>query len=169
MADKSNTARLSREQEQTAFELVHEEYADAYDEDADMLSTRRLPARPGYTQRWVRTDLKGQPDQSNVYRKFNNGWRPRLASTVPEGAPILSINFQGAEVVGYHGLILMERKIESHMRQRIQNMRMTELQMEAVKNNMFKIHEPGRGLTRPVMDVSSKVSTGRGREPVIDE
>jgi hypothetical protein len=165
---KSNTARLSREQEQTAFELVHEEYEDVF-EEADLLSTKRLPSRAGYTQRWVRTDLKGQSDQANVFRKFNKGWRPRLANTVPQGAPILSINFQGADVVGYHGMVLMERKLEAQAQERIMNMRKTELQMDAVKHNMFKIHEPGRGMSRPSMDVSSKVSTGRGREPVVDD
>lgn len=168
MADTKPTTRLSREQESSAFELVHDEYDDVFEEN-DMLSTKRLPPREGYVQRWVRTDLKGQPDQSNVYRKFNKGWRPRLADTAPKGAPLLTINFQGADVIGYHGMILMERRKETNVSERIVNMRKTELQMDAVKHNMFKIHEPGNGLGRPVMDVRSQVSTGRGRNALVDD
>jgi hypothetical protein len=67
----TDDSRLPREQELRASEPIHEEYG-SWDDDS-MLSTRNIPPRDGYVQRWVRTLVKGQEDQANVFKKYNKG------------------------------------------------------------------------------------------------
>lgn len=151
--------RLSREQETRTAEPIHEEYQQ-WDQDL-LLSTDFIPARPGFVQRWVRTDIKGKEDQSNVYKKFNKGWKPRLLDTVPKGQFVMNLDFQGQQVIGIHGMILMERPRQIHDRQAQQVKESTALQMKAVENDMYKVHDPSSGFGRPEFSNTSKVSRGR--------
>lgn len=60
-------------------------------EEEEWVEGRMEPEpRPGYVQRWVRNDLRNQEDRANMLKRQREGWRPRLASTVPD-----------AELVGY--------------------------------------------------------------------
>ena len=152
--------RESREQELRSAEPVHEQYIN-WDEDG-LLSTENIPARPGYVQRWVRTSVKGTEDQSNVFKKLNKGWKPRPLTTVPKGQYVMHVDFNGTDVIGIHGMILMERPKELHDRQRRMVQEQTNLQMSAVKQNMYKIHDPASGLTRPEFtEERTKISRGR--------
>jgi len=166
MAEQKDMARLSREQELHEAEQLHEEYGDRW-EESDLLSTKNIPAREGFVQRWVRTTVKGNDDQSNVFRKLNKGWRPRMRDTIPKGQFVMSIQFQGSEVIGIHGMLLMERPVNMQVRERMANMQKTDMQLEAVKQNMFRVHEPGKGLTSPKMNIESSVS--RGRKAIVDD
>lgn len=162
----TDEARKPREQERRASEPVHEEYPEYYEDDT-LLSTDNIPAREGYVQRWVRTVLNGKEDQSNVFRKINKGWRPRLMSTVPKGQFVTKIDFNGTDVVGIHGMILMERPEALHERQQRAKQNLIDLQMRAVKENMYAVHDPSSGLTRPEMRATSTNSVGR--MPTVDD
>lgn len=151
--------RKSRTQESREAETVHEEYGDQW-ESPQMLDTRRIPARRGYAQRWVRTTLEGRDDSSNVYKKFNQGWKPRMADSVAEGEYIPNIDFNGLNVIGIHGMILMERPLNVHKKQAEHNKQTTRNQMSAVTHDVYKVHEVGSGLTRPEINVRSSVSAG---------
>lgn len=151
--------RLSREQESRESAPIHEEYQQ-WDNDL-LLNTENIPARPGFVQRWVRTDIKGKEDQSNVFKKFNKGWKPRLLDTVPKGQFVMNQDFQGQQVIGIHGMILMERPKQIHERQAKQVKELTSLQMKAVENDMYKVHDPSSGFGRPEFSNTSKVSRGR--------
>jgi len=166
MAGLTREQRASREQELRAADPVHDEYAD-WDNDS-LLDTKNIPARPGFVQRWVRTSVKGEEDQSNVFKKINKGWRPRSLDSIPKGQYVMNVDFQGVNVVGIHGMILMERPIGIHDRQRAQIEEQNRLQMTAVKQNLYKIHDPSSGLTRPEFDEQSRVSKGR-IAPIIDD
>lgn len=165
MADTTN-ARLSREQTQRVADTIHEDYDDKFQEN-DLLSTKDIPAREGYVQRWVRTSMRGHEDQSNVFKKMNKGWRPRPKSSVPKGQFVMSVGFQGEDVIGIHGMILMERPLSFALRERRSVEHATNLQIDAVQQNIFRMHEPGRGVSRPQMNIESKVS--RGRKPDFDD
>lgn len=68
------------------------------------------PPRPGFVQRWIRVTLEGDDDPTNVSRKFRDGWRPRLASTVPPGSTPPSISSgRFAGCIGVEGMLLCER------------------------------------------------------------
>lgn len=158
--------RESRSQEIRAAEPVHEAYGNW--EDDSLLSTDNIPAREGYTQRWVRTQLKGKPDHSNVFKKANKGWRPRPMSSVPKGQFVPNVDFQGVDVVGIHGMILMERPIQLHERERQEVKRDTSLQMQAVKSDMYRVHDKNSGLTRPEF-TEERTQTSRGRIAAVDD
>jgi len=153
------TSRTSRAQEVRAADPVHDEYID-WDNDS-LLDTSKIPAREGYVQRWVRTSVKGEEDQSNVFKKMNKGWRPRLLDTVPQGQFCVRIDFQGSDVVGLRGMILMERPIALHKKEKAAVEDATRLQMGSVKNNMYQVHDPASGITRPEFNERTQVSTGR--------
>ncbi|MDD5551493.1 MAG: hypothetical protein PHS34_09550, partial [Candidatus Omnitrophica bacterium] len=151
--------RVSREQTVREAEPVHEAYAEW--EDDSMLNTRNIPPRPGYVQRWVRTLVKGQEDQANVFKKYNKGWKPRPLSSVPKGQFVMHVDFNGIDVIGIHGMILMERPKALQDRQKAAIEEETRLQMSAVKQNMYREHDPRSGITRPEMTEQTNVTRGR--------
>ena len=159
-------SRQSRTQETREAEEVHESYNNNWD-NPGLLDTKNIPARDGFVQRWVRTKVKGEDDQSNVFRKINQDWKPRLKSSVPKGAFIPNIDFQGKDVIGIHGMILMERPQKQHEAQAKHIKEATNSQMSAVKKNIFNVHEAGSGMTQPAMRNNSSVS--KGREPGFDD
>lgn len=153
------TMKESRTQETREAETIHETYTDQW-ENPQILDTTHIPARPGFVQRWVRTLVRGDNDQTNVFKKINQGWNPRLASSVPKGAFIPHIDFNGTDVIGIHGMVLMERPVEKHEKHAEHNRQATQAQMNAVKYDVHKVHEIGSGLTRPEMQNKSTVSRG---------
>lgn len=162
--------RQSREQQLREANPVHDEYA-AWDNDS-LLSTDNIPAREGYVQRWVRTTIKGQDDHTNVFKKYNKGWKPRPLDSIPKGQFVPHIDFQGVNVVGIHGMILMERPEQLHERQRKQIDEQNRLQQMAVKHNLYKDYENDRSardyITAPEYEVQSRVSKGR-IAPIVDD
>ena len=159
-------AAKSRTQESREAEETHETYTDKWESPA-LLDTHSIPAKEGFVQRWVRTKVKGEDDQNNVFRKINQGWKPRLLSSVAKGNFVPNIDFQGTDVIGIHGMILMERPEKQHAAQAKHNQQATDDQMSAVKQNMFNVHEQGSGMSQPSM--KSKSSVSKGREPDFDE
>ena len=156
----TTTNRVSREQEQREAEEVHESYNDNW-ETPSMLDTTHIPARPGFVQRWVRTTIKGEDDQNNVFKKINQGWKPRALSSAPKGQMVPRVAFNGSNVIGIHGNILMERPEEQHISHAAYNKQQTQKQMSAVKQNMFNVHKEGDGMVAPSMTNKSEVRKGR--------
>jgi len=151
--------RLSREQESREADVIHDEY-DAWDSD-QLLDTKNIPPQPGYVQRWVRTSTRGEEDQSNVFKKMNKGWKPRQRSTVPKGQFVPHIDFEGLDVIGIRGMILMERPMALHERQRKQVREATELQMQAVRNELGQERDSRYKNGPRFEEETTKVSRGR--------
>lgn len=149
--------RNSRIQESRESEELHEEYSDVW-ESPSLLDTKNIPAREAMVQRWVRTKLRNEDDQNNVFRKINQGWQPRKLSSVPKGQFVPKIDFQGTDVIGIHGMILMERPIKQHEKHAAYNKKVTQDQMKSVTKDMHNVHEEGDGLTRPEMTSTSRVT-----------
>jgi len=159
-------SRESREQELRVADPVHEDYA-SWDEDS-MLNTSNIPPREGYVQRWVRTLVKGTEDQANVFKKYNKGWKARPRSSVPKGQFVMHVDFNGEDVIGIHGMILMERPKALQDRQRKAVDENTRLQMSSVKQSMYKEHDPRSGLSRPDF-IEERSNVSRGRSAAIDD
>ena len=163
------TNRKSRIQQTREAEPVHEEYE--YDfEQKGILNTDKIPAREGYSQRWVRTKIKGEDDQTNVFKRINEGWTVRPIDSVPEGLKAVAprVDLNGSQVIGIHGNVLMEmptKKLEAKKRY---VRKATENQSEAVRQNMFNVHKDGSGMSRPTMQNKSSVSKGRVPEVADD-
>jgi len=164
MTTTTRATRESRTQESHEAEVLHEPYNDSWESPA-LLNTDNIQARPGFVQRWVRTKIRGNDDQNNVYRKINQGWKPRALDSVPKGQFVPKIDFDGLNVIGIHGMILMERPEQQHKKHAAYNRELANNQLTAVKENMFNVHRAGDGLTRPQMSNKSEVSRGRLVDP----
>ncbi len=118
-------ANPSREQGQRA--------AEEMDIDFDSSYLKAPPARPGYTQRWVRVTVFGKDDPINMTRQFRKGWRPRKFETVPTdfGTPTEQHGrFAGCLVV--EGSVLCERPIEIAKKHRAHLRDKNDKQTEAI-------------------------------------
>lgn len=160
MSDQQQLERKPRAQQTRVAEESYEDYGDSW-ENPGLLDTSQIPAKPGFVQRWVRTSINGQDDQTNVYKKINNGWRVRTADSVEKGQFVPTVGFNNQNVIGIHGMILMERPKAINDRQAAYNRHQADAQMTAVRNNMFNVHQSGSGLTKPSMKHSTDVTRGR--------
>ena len=167
MARTARIERPTRNQDVRESDDIHEEYDDNW-EPPGLLDASKLPPRPGFVQRWVRTKLNGVDDAANVGRKYNQGWRPRPADTVPSGVYIPRIMHAGASVVGMEGMILMERPEKLHDAHARRNQNATASQMRSVDENLFRAHTPGSGMSAPRREGSTRVTKGRPA-PVADD
>lgn len=80
-------------------------------QEAGLLSRIRLEAREGMDQMWIRTKtVEGNPDPANIAQAMQSGWRPRSASSVPQGnyLPVVKDASFG-DIIAYHDTVLMER------------------------------------------------------------
>ena len=67
------------------------------------------PARPGFTQRWIRVGIAGKDDPTNTARKFREGWKPRPAESVPASYHSPTIGHgKWAGCIGVEGMLLCE-------------------------------------------------------------
>ena len=161
---------MAREMRTSRTQETHEAIPVREDRDfvwvePTVLDTTNIPARPGYTQRWVRTKVKGEDDQRNVYDKINKGWRPRMVDSVPKGQYIPNIDFNGQNVIGIHGMILMERPLAQHESHARYIRQQTDNQMRSVKENFMRVHSPSDGFSEPKLTNTTQVSTGRIADP----
>ena len=118
-----------------------------------------IQPRAGMVQRWIRTKVNGSDDDSNIYKKGNQGWEPRKYSTVPEGQRLPKVKFEGAEIIGMHNMVLMERSEELH--QRYHDMRRSDIlrQEQAIANDVMKFRGEETGQRQS--GINSQVHTGR--------
>lgn len=150
-------------------ESVHEDDEIDFSAPQFLLNNDLLrEPRPGYAQRWVRTTFAtGDPDHANMMRKYNQGWRPRRADTVPNGhaVPTITEERYGGEVIGIQGCILMERPLKLHQAHARANRDAARDLDEAVKHDLFKVHEPGQtGFGAPQRSGKTTVTRGRPAE-----
>ena len=147
----------------------YESYNDVWNASG-LLDTTHIPARVGFVQRWVRTKLNGVDDPKNVMKRMNQGYRPRLADTVPKGTFAPTVNSrQFGDIIGMDGIILMERPAKLHESHARHNREMASKQMEAVNGILNQAQEPGKGFGPVNMNASSKTETGKRPAPVADE
>ena len=160
--------RASRSLESREGDVIHEPYGDMWTQSG-LLDTSHIPARNGFVQRWVRTKMNGVDDPKNVMKKMNEGYRPRMANTVPEGQFAPTVNSrQYGDIIGMDGIILMERPEKLHKSHAAHNRAMAGKQIEAVNGILQRAQEPGKGFGPVNVNSSSSVDTGR-QAPVSDE
>jgi len=158
--------RGSRDNDSREGDVIHDEYDDEWEEPS-LLATDNVPPRPGYVQRWIRTEVNGKPDTSNLNRKANQGWRPRSATSVAKGEFVPTIKYGKSNVIGMEGLILMERPEKQHAAHGRSIKRDTKNQMRSVDESMYKAHSANSGMSAPERSGSSRVV--RGKNPRVAE
>jgi hypothetical protein len=131
-------------------------------------TTRRKPWAPpsrleapdapeGYKHRWIRTSLRGEPDNTNVFNRIREGYEPVRADEHPEFLAPTIEDGKHAGVIGNGGLMLTRVPIETaHDRTEYYGNRTRE-QMTAVDQDLMKDQHP----SMPIHNSrSSKVSFG---------
>jgi len=152
---RANTSRAAEETHETRDDLEDIDFSPAN------LDTKNIPPRDGMVQRWVRTKVGNESDQSNVYRSTNVGWKPRAADSVEKGTMVPTVEFNGENIIGLHDTILMERPISVDIKHKAYEKGLADNQMQAVENDMLKVHDRSSGMGRPENMSRSSVSTGR--------
>lgn len=157
------TKRTSRASDSRAADQAHETRDDYEDIDFNPanLDTKNIPPRDGYVQRWVRTKVGNENDQSNVYRNTNMGWKPRQADTVSDGAMVPTVEFNGDNIIGVHDTILMERPARLDEKHKEYERKMAADQMRAVESDLLKVHDRNSGMSSITSANKSSTSTGR--------
>ena len=173
MAEKKPAAlgsnRASHEQMTYDISPVHEDFIEGDFVEQGLLDTQKIPPRPGFVQRWIRTSVHGEEDQSNIQKKINKGWRPRFLSTVPDGVFAMNIDFQGVDVVGIKGSMLMEmpEKLYQKYRKRVDDD--TKLQLSAVTQHLDDVYDPSLGAVGRPGFIQHTQELTRGRRATIDD
>jgi len=159
----NNQARTSRASDSRAADEAHDSRDEFEDIDFNPanLNTKDIPPREGYVQRWVRTSIRGENDQTNVYKNAKLGWKPRQADSVKKGAMVPTVELNGDNVIGLHDTLLMERPTSIDDKHKEYLRKQTSAQMQAVENDMLKVHDAKSGMGRPTSNSRSSVSTGR--------
>jgi hypothetical protein len=147
MTDSKRTPRATQTREKTA---RRKPWAPPSTLDAP-------PAPHGYLHRWVRTGIRGEDDQNNVYSRMREGWEPVRADEYPDTEfPVLQSG-NHAGVIGSGGLMLC-RIPEETVNERTEYYReQTRNQMKAVDENLMRESHPSMPITN---DRQSRVTFG---------
>lgn len=116
--------------------------------------------KDGLKFRWIRTSAMGQADNTNVSRRFREGYTPVKAEDHPELHILSDVDsrFKGNIEVG--GLLLCSIPDE-HAQERVHvQLEEAQAQMAAVDNNFMRESDPRMPVLRP--ERSTRTSFGRG-------
>ena len=115
----------------------------------------------GWVFRWVRTSMVGSPDNTNVSKKFREGWEPVKAEDHPE-LQIMSDHKSGWKERGaieLGGLLLCNQSEESVGKRREYYERHAASQMQAVDNAYMRENDPRMPVFAP--DRKTRVVFGK--------
>ena len=147
MADSKRTPRATQTREKTA---RRKPWAPPSTLDAP-------PAPNGYVHRWVRTAIRGDDDQNNVYSRMREGWEPVRADEYPDTEYPVIQDGKHAGVIGSGGLMLCRIPQET-VDERTEYYRdQTRNQMKAVDENLMREQHPSMPITS---DRQSRVTFG---------
>ena len=141
----------------------HDTREDFVREDDSWVPSSVLPTpdpQDGWIFRWIRTSTLGQADNTNVSKKFREGWIAVKAEDHPELKVIPDINsqFNGNLEVG--GLLLCKAPAEK-MRARTKHYEnVARRQMESVDSNYMRENDPRMPLLRP--EKNTRTTFGKG-------
>jgi hypothetical protein len=116
----------------------------------------------GYVFRWVRTSMVGHPDNTNVSKRFREGWEPVRAEDHPELQIISDVNSDWAQKGGIEvgGLLLCKAAEETVEARREYYARHAASQMQAVDNAYMRENDPRMPVLAP--ERKTRVAFGRG-------
>ena len=116
----------------------------------------------GWVIRWIRTSMVGHPDNTNVSKRFREGWEPVRAEDHPEMQIMSDHDSNWAEKGGIEvgGLLLCKAaKEEVESRQEYYS-RHAQSQMQAVDNAYMRESDPRMPVLAP--DRKTRVAFGSG-------
>ena len=120
-----------------------------------------IDAREGYSQRWVRTKIRGE-DDTGVGRMMTLGWRPRAADSIPKDIFVPKTNMgEYGNVIGTHDSILME--IPQEVFYQMQNYKRSKVDdlESSVKTVLQQKYKERNGFTEPKVVTNSRTTNIR--------
>lgn len=114
-------------------------------------------APDGYVHRWLRTEVRGEDDKTNVYTRLQEGWEPVRSDEYPDlDVPTIE-DGKYAGMIGTGGLMLA-RIPEETVQERAEYFgTRTRQQMQAVDSDLMKEQHPSMPITN---DRQSRVTFG---------
>ena len=141
----------------------HDTREDFVREDDSWFPSSVLPTpdpQDGWIFRWIRTSTLGHADNTNVSKKFREGWTPVRAEDHPElkVMPDLNSQFKGNLEVG--GLLLCKAPKEKMDARTKHFEEVAQRQMESVDSNYMRENDPRMPLLRP--EKNTRTTFGKG-------
>ena len=115
--------------------------------------------RPGLTHRWIRTSTLGNSDNTNVSRRFREGYVPVKASEYPELQVLSDHDSRFPENIEVGGLLLCAAPTELVGDRVAHQNEVAQSQMQAVDRNFMRENDPRMPVLRP--ERSSRTSFGK--------
>ena len=118
----------------------------------------------GWVFRWIRTSMVGNPDNTNVSKRFREGWEPVRAEDHPELQIMSDHNSDWSNKGGIEvgGLLLCKAAEETVDKRRQYYANHAESQMQAVDNAYMRENDPRMPVLAP--DRKTRVAFGgKGR------
>lgn len=166
---------------------VHTPMHEARGSESDARNTPRLSAadyewrpptnldapepRPGYVQRWVRSEFRSEADNLNWTAKLREGWRPRDPKTVSESEYYFGEGSKnGQDVIRVGGMILMEAPLQLVQKKRQAINEQTRRQEQSVSMETDRASREGvaEGYAPIRREHTTRVSTGRRPSTLAD-
>ena len=115
----------------------------------------------GWVFRWVRTSMVGNPDNTNVSKRFREGWEPVRAEDHPELQIMSDHKSEWAQKGGIEvgGLLLCKAPEEVVEKRRAYYKNHAESQMQAVDNAYMRENDPRMPVLAP--DRQTRVVFGK--------
>ena len=121
-------------------------------------SRLQAPDAPdGYVHRWIRTEVRGEDDKTNIYTRLQEGWEPVRSDEYPDLDVPTMEDGKYAGMIGTGGLMLA-RIPEETVQERAEYFgTRTRQQMQAVDSDLMKEQHPSMPITN---DRQSRVTFG---------
>jgi len=115
--------------------------------------------RPGLTHRWIRTSTLGNSDNTNVSRRFREGYVPVKAKDYPELRVISDHGSRFPDNIEVGGLLLCAAPTDLVKDRVAHQNEVAQSQMQAVDRNFMRENDPRMPVLRP--ERSSRTSFGK--------
>ena len=130
----------------------HETREDSVREDDSWIPSSVLPTpapQDGWRFMWIRTSIMGNPDNTNVSKKFRDGWTPVKREDHPEIVGQSDINSQFEGNIEQGGLLLCKAPEEKIRSRTEYHEGINKKQMESVDRNYLRENDPRMPMLRP--------------------
>lgn len=115
--------------------------------------------RDGWVHRWIRVSMLNRSDNTNVSRRFREGWEPVKAEEYPEITAVTDFESRFPENIEYGGLLLCRAPAEKMEQRRAYQRNLAQKQMESVDQNFMREQDSRMPLH---VDKKTRNEFGRG-------
>jgi hypothetical protein len=108
------------------------------------------PNTNGIVHRWIRTQVKGEPDTKNVSKRFREGWVPVPVTEHPDLAGARDINTRFEQHIEIGGLLLCRMPKEISDARKAHYDQKNQQQMHSLNNSMFSLEDRRMPWLKPI-------------------